>query len=114
MVVSEFRFKTKYMYSYLIPEAYSLDFEEIFRSSQSKYTQLVDAEDCTPGSGCATPATEPTLPAGYYAALPNEPVAFLTMMCQDIYTAVADNMSASTQATPYPPKGSGGRGVRSG
>ena len=98
----------------LIPEADRLDFEEIIWYALSKYKQLVDDDDWTPGPRSTTLAAEPTLYPGYKAALPTEPVAFQTMMCQDISTDVAADMSASTQATPYPPKGGDVRGGRGG
>ena len=94
----------------LILGADFLDFDDIFRSAWSKYKQLVYAEDWTPGLGSATMAAEPTLLAGYQDAFLTKPVAFHTMMCQDISTGVTSAMSASTQYTLSPPKGGGGRG----
>ena len=109
-VVYEFCFKKQYMALSLIPEADCLDFEEIIRSSQFDYKQLVDANNWTPGPGSATSAAKPTLPTGYQAALPTEPLEFHTMMCQSISTAVAAAISASNQSTPPPPVGRGDRG----
>ena len=113
-VVSEFCFKTQHMDLSLIPEADRLDFEEIICSSRYEYKQLVYANNWTPVPGSDTPAAETTLTYGYQAALPTEPVAFHTMICQSISTAVSDSMSASTQANPPPKKVDGGRGGRSG
>ena len=99
---------------YLIPEACCLEFQDIIWYALSKYKQLVDSDDWTPRPGFATLAAEQTLPAGYHATLPTEPVEFHTMMCRAIYTDVAVSMSASTQDTPLPSKGGGGRGSRGG
>ena len=91
-----------------------MDFEDIIRSARYEYKKVVDADDWNPGPGSATPATEPTLPAGYQAALPTEPMVFQTMTCQDIYTSVATAMYASTQATSSPTKDGYGRVGRGG
>ena len=102
---------------YLIPDAYCLHFEDIIWSAGSKYKQLVDADKWTPVPGSATLDAELTLPAGYQAAPPTEPVVFHTNMCQAISNDVASAISASIQDTPPPPKvgiGRGGRGVRGG
>ena len=114
-VVSEFYFKTQHMELSVIPESDRLNFEESIRSARSDYKQLVDNDNCNPVAGSATLAAEPTIPAGYQAALPTEPVAFQTIIFQAISTSVASSMSASTQATPHPPgREGGGRVGRSG
>ena len=91
-----------------------MDFEDIIRSARFNYKQLVDADDWTPGPGYTTPAAEPTLTDRYQADLPTDPMGFQTIMCQAIYPAGAAAMSASTQATPSPPKSSSGRVGRCG
>ena len=94
---------------------YHLEFEETIRSAQSNYKQLVDAEGCTPGPGSATLCAKPTLPDGYQASIPDEPVLFQTMMCQSISNVLSSTTSYYTQATPPPPGQCGdGRGFRGG
>ena len=88
----------------LISEEDCFYFEYIIRSAKSQYKQLVEVEYYTHGYGSGTPGDEPTLPDGYQAALPTEPVAFQTMMCQAVSTTVASSVSASTQDTPPPKK----------
>ena len=99
----------------LIPEADCLDFEGLIWPDRSKYKRLVDADNWIPCPGSATHDAETTLPAGYQAALPTEPVPFQTMMCHTISTDVAASMYTSAQATPPPPgRGGGGRGSKGG
>ena len=114
-VLSVFLFMTQHMAFSLNPEANRLDFEWLIPSDWSNYKQFVDDYDWTHVPRSDTLAAEPTLPSGYQAAIPAEPLTFHTMMCQAISTSVAAAMYASTQAIPYPTGSrSGSRGGRGG